>query len=782
MGTWAKAVLITVLTVRVSALTEDCPEKGLHLLQSKGRFILAKDDTIDGENGGDLTSDTETRTGETRKPELMKGVSYGPSMSTSPSEAHHQDYFCDAAEPIWGGRGDLEIIASLGANVVRLYGNDPTLEHQKFLDHAQSLNLEVIPGMGDRAFQQCKGIGNFSCFQGAKEAYLQNLQKGFLVGKAYHPSIKYFIVVNEPELKLPSLGEPKKFAKAIVSAIDGVLDAEEELGVEGPKPNLTVTFSFAFCNQCDNFRDRPGLGQLWTLKDALLNPEKYGVEPKRNLTAFFETRFTFSFNSGNPSDEIQSLFLDHYEVAFPSTPIFVAEYHNPGNPHLKKDLKQILRVARHSSLLLGISFFEFQNRYDQAGHLIWGMFDPQGHDEHDSARSQVVKFKETSELHVPCLSPVFDHDTTIIEELTKAYKGPGVNMSKLCLPDPDKVLVSKHGFLQMVGLKNVTAMQIFIKRVVTKLGGFVPYVVPAEIAEMFMNPFARYRDLEAMLVSHPEWARWDVFASCMVDVEATNSTVAGKLAYICGLGYVDCSKVPESCEDLWDTASWVFGTHFREVVYSQDFTPKPLQHCYLDGAAQFVRSSIWKKMPVKKDCIVPLGWTDPNKVHISQHGFHLVWSNRDPVAMKVFITRALEHTGGKLETNVPESFVTETLALEGSFKMLQDTLAAHPPWGSWETAACVPDREAKARDVGAAIGLVCSKGIFDCGQIPAECKGSVWDQAAYVFGSYYRNLKVRSSTSPLYDCAFDGRAVFAGPHLYKQFNYTPACIVSVPDH
>ena len=65
---------------------QDTEEKGLHLLQSKGRFILAKDDTIDGENGGDLTSDTETRTGETRKPELMKGVSYGPSMSTSPSD------------------------------------------------------------------------------------------------------------------------------------------------------------------------------------------------------------------------------------------------------------------------------------------------------------------------------------------------------------------------------------------------------------------------------------------------------------------------------------------------------------------------------------------------------------------------------------------------------------------------------------------------------------------------------------------------------------------------
>ena len=37
---------------------------------------------------------------------------------------------------------------------------------------------------------------------------------------SYHPAIKYFIVVNEPELKLPSLNEPRKFAKAIVTAID----------------------------------------------------------------------------------------------------------------------------------------------------------------------------------------------------------------------------------------------------------------------------------------------------------------------------------------------------------------------------------------------------------------------------------------------------------------------------------------------------------------------------------------------------------------------------------
>lgn len=134
---------------------------------------------------------------------------------------------------------------------------------------------------------------------------------------------------------------------------------------------------------------------------------------------------------------------------------------------------------------------------------------------------------------------------------------------------------------------------------------------------LLRNPYSKYRDLEAMLVSHPQWARWDVFASCVVDSSATNSTVASKLGYICGLGYVDCTRVPENCSDLYDTASWVFGTHFREVsrqirldlrgcsevVYSRDSDPKPLQHCYLDGAAQFVRSSVWAKSPIKKDLL-----------------------------------------------------------------------------------------------------------------------------------------------------------------------------------
>ena len=126
-----------------------------------------------------------------------------------------------------------------------------------------------------------------------------------------------------------------------------------------------------------------------------------------------------------------------------------------------------------------------------------------------------------------------------------------------------------------------------------------------------------------MLVAHPQWARWDIFASCTVDTTALESSLGGKIGYICGQGYADCSKLPVACKaSVWDTASWVFGSHFKELMYARDETPKPLQHCDLDGAAHFVRSSIWKKSALKHECIIPLGWTDPNKASL----WHL-WDN-----------------------------------------------------------------------------------------------------------------------------------------------------------
>eukprot|EP00440_Ansanella_granifera_P008296 gb/GFBE01008982.1/.p1 GENE.gb/GFBE01008982.1/~~gb/GFBE01008982.1/.p1 ORF type:complete len:797 (+),score=181.71 gb/GFBE01008982.1/:1-2391(+) len=719
---------------------------------------------------------------ESRKTKrVMKGVSYGPSPLANAGHFSHNDFFCDNAKPMWGdaGRGDLNIIKKLGANTVRLYGNDPEAHHDDFLDHAHFLGLGVIPGMGDAAFDvdACKGSGKYECTDGVKDAYLKNLQRGFLQNGSYHPSIEYFIVVNEPELKLPALSQPRDFAKAIATGIDGVLEAEKEAAVTGPKPNLTVTFSFANCAACTKFGNLPGLGQMWMMRDALQHPEKYGLSPKNDLNEFFNTRFTFSFNSGNPSEEIKSLFLDLYEKEFPTTPIFVAEYHNPGNKHTQKDLENILSIAEESPLLLGISFFEFQNRYDIAGHLIWGMFDPQVF-----KSGLFLHFAGERIVEIPCLTPVYDKNVgkTIPQQITSAYGGPGIDLQHLCEARPDQVLVSEHGFGQVQGLKNTTAMKIFIKRVVEHMGGHVPYAVPDAFAEVVNNAGTHYSQLEALLAEHPEWARWDLEASCVVDQEALKSEVGNKIGYVCGLGHVDCSKLPPSCkESVWDTANWVFGTHFREKAYLKDGPLTPLEDCFFDGAASFTRSSAWTLAHKNKECVVPLGKPDANKVFVSEYGYSLVWLTKDLTKMDTFIRRTVAHMGGLASEAIPQAFLEDARAQNASFEGLVDKLTSKPDWAEWaEQAACVPDPNARPSDVGAQIGAVCGKGIFNCAEIPAECKGSVWDTASFVFSSHYAQLlKVGLEASPLRDCNFNRVARFTSSALYHGYKYSSACIV-----
>eukprot|EP00972_Heterocapsa_arctica_P033792 4973541-Heterocapsa_arctica.AAC.1 len=82
---------------------------------------------------------------------LMMGISYGPSPMMDKGALLNDDFFCDEMKWQWGmrGRGDLQIIKALGANSVRLYGNDPGRNHEDFLDLALRLELGVIPGVSD---------------------------------------------------------------------------------------------------------------------------------------------------------------------------------------------------------------------------------------------------------------------------------------------------------------------------------------------------------------------------------------------------------------------------------------------------------------------------------------------------------------------------------------------------------------------------------------------------------------------------------------------------------
>merc|ERR1719203_42883 len=105
--------------------------------------------------------------------------------------------------------------------------------------------------------------------------------------------------MNEPDLKVPDVDHPAEVSRALISAMDGMLDAElaAEVNLSAPLPNFTVTFAFSLCGRCTKHGDRPALGQMWHLRDAMLNPSSYGYVPRNNLTELYLTRFVFSFNT-----------------------------------------------------------------------------------------------------------------------------------------------------------------------------------------------------------------------------------------------------------------------------------------------------------------------------------------------------------------------------------------------------------------------------------------------------------------------------------------------------
>jgi hypothetical protein len=343
---------------------------------------------------------------------IMKGISYGPSPMMTPGNLPNDDFMCDDAKAQWGstGRNDLAVIKALGANAIRLYGNDFEVDHSGFLDLAASLELSVLPGISDFPYLQasysCRVAHGYDCFSTIRSAYRGNLRKGFLgKDKKYHSALKYIIAINEPDMKLPDISQPRLYSKAIVSALDGMLAAEEDEGVVGPRPNFTVAFSFTVCgNPCGNWGQKPALGQMWMLRDAIHNPWNYDYKPKHDLGHLYKIRFTNSFNTGNAAWEIPNLFLTAYQVQFPETPVFIAEYHCP-NQDTRSDVQNILNLANRSRLLQGISFFEYMVRHDVGGHEDWGLFYPKEQAKVSSTSPMNDMAYFGAHYNVPCLLP-----------------------------------------------------------------------------------------------------------------------------------------------------------------------------------------------------------------------------------------------------------------------------------------------------------------------------------------------------------------------------------------
>uniref|UniRef100_A0A7S0FSV7 X8 domain-containing protein n=1 Tax=Pyrodinium bahamense TaxID=73915 RepID=A0A7S0FSV7_9DINO len=569
-------------------------------------------------------------TGSASATALILGVSYGPvplKNQDGASALPQDDWMSEQAVPMWGraGRGDLRIIRQLGANAVRLYGNNPTNSHVNFLDEAWSLGLRILPGMSDHPYYQqvpgsCQQSTDYDCFSQIKPMYAQNLERGFLtVNRTYHPALEVMNIINEPDLKMPSDATSGgtegliKMCRSIISAFDAMLDAEQDLQVTGPLINFTATFSYAICSSCERFAGNPALGQMAQLEDAMNNPEKYGYRPRNDIAAAYRARWTHSFNTQNPATDLQHQFLDGYVSTFPATPVYIGEYHRVG-ANQTEDLSIILDIASRNSLFLGISFFQYQVAYWKSGsEMEFGMF---------GLTDQVIEpmpyFGTTYDIY--CLDPVVDKASgaPMPNAVAAVYGGPGVgDAATLCAANPWGVPLDHTGFAQIAHQNSVPQMARFVRRIVEHLGATVADENGLdEFAKGFIGTeSSSFAPMMALLGERPWWTQFDPEAKCLADRTADPVTIGNAIGWACSQAKTfSCDSIPEFCKrSTYTTADYVFSRFYEELAVSAG-TNNPLQSCSFSDSALLAGALLSSRWTGALECAAggaadKLSWT-----------------------------------------------------------------------------------------------------------------------------------------------------------------------------
>jgi len=315
---------------------------------------------------------------------IFKGVSYGAApLKSMKSHLLNDDFMSDITGAMWAdwGRGDMELIKSLGANMMRMYGNDANTSHRSFLDSAMTKGIDVVMGMSDFGFIQGPDnclLHKYYCYDEAYFYYHKNLLMGMTIDNftKFHPAFKAMIIANEPDLKV----QPRSLTcRAMASMFDAMLQAEKDIGVTGNPIAYTITWSFA------KFAEpAPALGQMeefWKcLQEGTHHPPTL-YTPKNDLVTAFRTRFVNSFNTANKAPQVKQLFMDKYKHSSfwndrIRIPVFIGEYHSVRDG-MYEDLTEMINYAKSPQypFFMGYSFFEFSRRYDKGGpEMAFGMF------------------------------------------------------------------------------------------------------------------------------------------------------------------------------------------------------------------------------------------------------------------------------------------------------------------------------------------------------------------------------------------------------------------------
>ncbi|CAK9095936.1 Prostaglandin F synthase [Durusdinium trenchii] len=346
------------------------------------------------------------------------------------------------AEALWGksGRDDLSAIRQMGFKVLRVYGNDPRLSHEAFLSRCTALGLKVIVAISDFPYTQdpqskCATAPPYDCFTEVRLQFTTMLKNGFTVRDGegqmrYHPAIEAIILINEPELKITYQGAIAKdawskgyYTKALLSALDGALRAEESLSIMGAKPPFTVVNSFSTCETCKTnvagnkageaqVGSLAALGFMYDFVVGALKPDFFGYDPRHDLKSALQNRWLLGFNTQDTSDVICKQVLQPLKATpLSGLPIWAGEYKawyqsmpDSKVADFKEDWSKLSSWVQQGAScdaagapLRGVSIFEFQVSYYKGPgdhQMTFGLYELGSKQLASTAKAEATQWKE----------------------------------------------------------------------------------------------------------------------------------------------------------------------------------------------------------------------------------------------------------------------------------------------------------------------------------------------------------------------------------------------------
>lgn len=284
-----------------------------------------------------------------------------------------EDMLQEGYQPLWGsapGRDDLRVIKDLGANAVRLYhsiGLDGPGNHGLFLDRAEALGLNVMPGY--HTYNAIYGgCPDFDCYETWKNYTLKAFQQGFRRENGWHPAVSVLLLFNELDF-FRGYGE-LAHARSAVSALDGVLAAEREAGVEPGRVKLSIAWSNAPGTSLDGTVSGFAIWAFHDMAYGIANPAKLNYTPRTPqgvMEEAFRTRWAHSINVQTPG--IVGYMAQHY-YQFEPIPWFIGEYGANGMDQdaIEAELADMEETAGdETNPFLGMAFFQFQTAYFKGG-------------------------------------------------------------------------------------------------------------------------------------------------------------------------------------------------------------------------------------------------------------------------------------------------------------------------------------------------------------------------------------------------------------------------------